>query len=177
MEEASCEINPPPNQFHQFHQSLLWEWRDWLRIDWNWRAMAAQPVSREKNERSLKGCLLIDEIAFLFAWFVACAVMGGTAALLRKGQQTRREERQLIHETKRRKKGNELCFADSNLSFWMKWRKEMRRRKKEAKWMEHQAEARQAHHFIQSISLCEGDWWMQWMEGMAGGNLMEEGRP
>ena len=36
-----------------------------------------------------------DEIAFLFAWFVARAVMGGTAALLRK-EKTNAKRRKAI---------------------------------------------------------------------------------
>ena len=28
----------PPTSFHQSHQSSLWEWEDWLLIDWNERA-------------------------------------------------------------------------------------------------------------------------------------------
>ena len=49
---------------------------------------------------------------------------------------------------------------------WNQFIDEMRDKRAASEWagMTNQAEARQAHHFIQSISLCEGDWWMQWME-------------
>jgi len=63
-----------PNQIHQFHQSLLWEWRDWLRIDWIWRA--AGPFAyweRRMNEQWSKAgwashSLSAIQIKIIFIW-------------------------------------------------------------------------------------------------------------
>ena len=52
-----------------------------------------------------------------------------------------------------------LCGIDE---FMNQWSKERAAQWKELNGMVHQAAARQVLHFLQSIALCEGNWWMKW---------------
>ena len=61
-----CTNGPQPNQFLSLHQTILWEWMGWLRVNWNWRALRHQANEWEREEKT-KFILFLMSERFHFA--------------------------------------------------------------------------------------------------------------
>ena len=104
-----------PNSFHQFHQSSLWEWEDWLRIGWNERAAAP----REQSSEELSCCSRGEKWEWSWAvWLLLAVGYRRLAAIMLRKEEDEPAQWNVFCF---------LCFPFENEEWMIKLRKQMER--------------------------------------------------